>query len=229
MTATAILPVKRFADAKRRLLDVIDARARAALVKAMLADVLAALIAAQRVERVIVVTGEGRAEKVALDHARRVKMPIEVLRDPRDSGHPEAATLGIVRAKALGAECVALVPGDCPLLGPAELDAALERMSDGRVSVVPDRHTTGTNALLMAPPDAIAPGFGPGSRDRHVERARRRGLEAAVEELESLALDLDTPDDLEVLAATLAGDRSRAPATAEALEELGLARAGSGG
>ena len=229
MTATAILPVKRFADAKRRLLDVIDARARAALVKAMLADVLAALIAAQRVERVIVVTGEGRAEKVALDHARRVKMPIEVLREPRDSGHPEAATLGIVRAKALGAECVALVPGDCPLLGPAELDAALERMSDGRVSVVPDRHTTGTNALLMAPPDAIAPGFGPGSRDRHVERARRRGLEAAVEELESLALDLDTPDDLEVLAATLAGDRSRAPATAEALEELGLARAGSGG
>jgi len=229
LTATAILPVKRFADAKRRLLDVIDARARAALVKAMLADVLAALIAAQRVERVIVVTGEGRAEKVALDHARRVKMPIEVLRDPRDSGHPEAATLGIVRAKALGAECVALVPGDCPLLGPAELDAALERMSDGRVSVVPDRHTTGTNALLMAPPDAIAPGFGPGSRDRHVERARRRGLEAAVEELESLALDLDTPDDLEVLAATLAGDRSRAPATAEALEELGLARAGSGG
>lgn len=229
MTATAILPVKRFADAKRRLLDVIDARARAALVKAMLADVLAALTAAQRVERVIVVTGEGRAEKVALDHARRVKMPIEVLRDPRDSGHPEAATLGIVRAKALGAECVALVPGDCPLLGPAELDAALERMSDGRVSVVPDRHTTGTNALLMAPPDAIAPGFGPGSRDRHVERARRRGLEAAVEELESLALDLDTPDDLEVLAATLAGDRSRAPATAEALEELGLARAGSGG
>jgi len=229
LTATAILPVKRFADAKRRLLDVIDARARAALVKAMLADVLAALIAAQRVERVIVVTGEGRAEKVALDHARRVKMPIEVLRDPRDSGHPEAATLGIVRAKALGAECVALVPGDCPLLGPAELDAALERMSDGRVSVVPDRHTTGTNALLMAPPDAIAPGFGPGSRDRHVERARRRGLEAAVEELESLALDLDTPDDLEVLAATLAGDCSRAPATAEALEELGLARAGSGG
>ena len=224
MTATAILPVKRFADAKRRLLDAIDPRARAALIKAMLADVLAALSGAQRIERAILVTGEGRAEKVALDHARRAKTPIEVLRDPQDSGHPEAATLGIVRAKALGARCVALVPGDCPLLDAAELDAALGRMSDGRVSVVPDRHTTGTNALLLAPPDAIAPGFGPGSRDLHVERARRRGLEATVEELESLALDLDTPDDLEVLAATLAADESRAPATAEALKELGLAR-----
>lgn len=229
MTATAILPVKRFADAKRRLLDAIDPRARAAILKAMLADILTALTDAQRVERVVVVTGEGRAEKVALDHAPRVKTPVEVLRDPGDSGHPEAATLGIVRAKALGAECVALVPGDCPLLDAAELDAALDRMRDGRVSVVPDRHTTGTNALLLAPPDAIAPGFGPGSRDRHVERARRRGLEAAVEELESLAIDLDTPEDLAVLAATLAADASRAPATAAALEQLDLADSEAGG
>jgi 2-phospho-L-lactate/phosphoenolpyruvate guanylyltransferase len=222
--ATAILPAKRFADAKRRLLEAIDRPGRAALVKAMLADVLAALTAAQRIERVIVVTGEGRAEKVALDHARHVRTPIEVLRDPRDAGHPEAATLGIFRAKALGAECAALVPGDCPLLDAGELDAALERMSGESVSVVPDRHATGTNALLLAPADAIAPGFGPGSRDRHVERAQSRGLEVAVEELESLALDVDTPDDLELLAAVLADDASRAPATAETLATLDLAR-----
>ncbi len=79
--------------------------------------------ARERVERVILVTGEGRAEKIAMERAKRSTTPIEVLREPTDHGHSEAATLGIIRAKALGAECAALLPGDCPLLDPTELDA----------------------------------------------------------------------------------------------------------
>ena len=125
------------------------------------------------------VTGERRAERIALRGARRATAPLEVFRDPQDVGHSEAATLGIVRAKALGAACVALLPGDCPLLEPAELDAALERMRSGRVAIVPDRHGTGTNALLLSPPDAIGPAFGPGElrpscRSRAARRARGR-------------------------------------------------------
>ena len=157
MRATAILPVKRFGDAKQRLLAALDRPQRAGLVKAMLADVLTATTEVQGVERVIVVTSEGRAERIALRHGQRVNTQVEVLEEPVDRGHPEAATLGIVRAKALGAECVALLPGDCPLLDADELDAALERMHPGRVSVVPDRHGTGTNALLMAPASARSP------------------------------------------------------------------------
>lgn len=225
MKATAILPVKRFGVAKQRLLDVLDRPARAAVLRAMLADVLAAITEADQIERVIVITGEGRAERIAMDHARRVKTPIEVMRDPSDAGHREAATLGIIRAKALGAGAGALLPGDCPLLDPAELDGALARMRPDRVAVVPDRHGSGTNALLLCPADAIAPGFGAGSRERHVERARARGLDVEVEELDSLALDLDTPDDLRELAATLEQDPERAPKTAAALAALDLGAA----
>lgn len=227
MRTTAIIPVKRFGEAKQRLLDVLDRPQRAALVKAMLTDVLGATTAAQGVERVIVVTAEGRAERIALAHAQRVTTPIEVLQEHGDQGHPQAATLGIVRAKALGADCVALLPGDCPLLNAAELDAALELMHPGRVAVVPDRHGTGTNALLMSPPDAIAPGFGPGSRERHTGRAERAGNEIVVEELASLALDVDTPDDLEAMAAVLEEHPERAPATAEALAGLGRITSGA--
>jgi 2-phospho-L-lactate guanylyltransferase len=220
--ATAIIPVKRFGRAKQRLLEALDRPARAAIVKAMLRDVLMAASDAQNLDRLVIVTGEGRAERIALHHAQRTTRPLEVLRDPDDAGHPQAATLGIVRAKALGAECVAVLPGDCPLFSSAELDAALERMRPGRVAVIPDRHGTGTNGLLLSPPDAIGPAFGEGSRDRHVERARAAGHEVAVEALPSLALDLDTPDDLDALASSLADAPESAPATAAALAELRL-------
>ena len=222
MRATAIIPVKRFGAAKQRLLDALDRPQRAAVVKAMLTDVLAAVDHAMAVERIIVVTGEGRAERIALAHAQRTTTPLEVLRDPNDRGHSEAATLGIVLAKARGAESVALLPGDCPLLDHTELDGALKHMAPNRVAVVPDRHGTGTNGLLLSPADAIGPAFGPGSLERHLKRAAGRGLEAVVEELDSLALDLDTPEDLTVLGGLLGREPERAPATAAAFTGVEL-------
>ncbi len=222
-----ILPVKRFGEAKQRLLETLDRPQRAAVVKAMLADVLAAVDRAERVERVIVVTGEGRAERLALRHSQRTTTPLEVMEDPNDRGHSEAATLGIIRALSLGARCSALLPGDCPLLDPAELDAALDRMNEGRVAVIPDRHGSGTNGLLMAPADAIGPAFGEGSRERHADRAARAGYEVAIEDLDSLALDLDTPDDLIELARTLAAEPERAKATSAELASLGIGGDGS--
>ena len=227
MRATAIIPVKRFGAAKQRLLEALDRPERAALVKAMLADVLAATSRAELTERVIVVTGERRAERIALHGSDPTRAPLEVFRDPQDLGHSEAATLGIVRAKALGARCVALLPGDCPLLEPAELDAALERMRSGRVAIVPDHHGSGTNALLLSPPDAIGPAFGPSSCARHADRARRAGHAVAVEPLDSLGLDVDTPDDLAALAEALDRAPHRAPVTAAELERLGRLRGGA--
>jgi 2-phospho-L-lactate/phosphoenolpyruvate guanylyltransferase len=221
LNATVVLPVKRFARAKTRLLgDAIGPPERAALLRAMLADVLGALAAAASVERVVVVTGERRAERIALDGAKRSSTPLEVLQDPHDPGHSEAATLGIVRAKALGSECVALLPGDCPLLDAGELDAALGRMRASSVRVVPDRHGTGTNGLLMSPPDAIGPAFGSGSCAIHLDRAARAGWSAEREEVPSLALDLDTPDDLAALRDAIAASPGVAPGTAAVLESL---------
>lgn len=221
MRATAIIPVKRFGRAKQRLLERLDRPQRAGLVKAMLADVLASLSECAAVERMIVVTGEGRAERIALEQAKRSATPLEVLREPGERGHSQAATLGIIRALALGAECCALLPGDCPLLDAAELDGAIDRMTAGRVAVIPDRHGTGTNGLLLAPADAIGPAFGEDSAARHRDRAERAGYEVAVEPLRSLALDLDTPADLAALAEALAAGPDRAPATAEVLARLG--------
>jgi 2-phospho-L-lactate guanylyltransferase len=220
MKATIVLPVKRFANAKTRVVETIGPPGRAALLRAMLADVLVALDRAREVERVILVTGEGRAEKIAMERAKRIATPLEVLREETDRGHSEAATLGIIRAKSLGATCAALLPGDCPLLEPTELDSALSAFGEGMVGVAADRHGTGTNGLFLSPADAIGPAFGPGSCERHLDRAQRAGYEAKLLDIPSLALDLDTPEDLEALSSLLGEKPNLAPLTAAAVAEL---------
>lgn len=208
MKTIAILPVKRFAAAKQRLGAGIDEERRAALVAAMLRDVLEAISAARMIERTIVVSGEAAAAELA------VGAGAELIDDPSDAGHPEAALLGIAAAKAAR---VVLLPGDCPLLDPRELDRLLTGVPDPYVAVVPDRHGTGTNALVLSPPDAIRPAFGEGSCKRHVEAARAAGVPFGVEPLDSLALDIDTPADIIALTRELDAGRGRAPNTAKAL------------
>ena len=70
------------------------------------------------------------------------------------------------------------------------------RRRDAGVVVVPDRHGTGTNALVLSPPDAIEPSFGPDSLARHVAAAEAAGVPSGSRRCPALALDVDTPDDL---------------------------------
>ncbi|HVY78992.1 MAG TPA: NTP transferase domain-containing protein, partial [Solirubrobacterales bacterium] len=163
------------------------------------------------IERTLVVTGEPRAEELARAAGA------ELVADPDEGGHSDAALAGIARARELGAERVVLLPIDCPLLAPRELERLLTGMPERYVGVVPDRHGTGTNALALAPPDAIEPSFGEGSCARHVAAARAAGVPYGVEELPSLALDLDTPADVVALTMALERDRGRAKRTARAL------------
>jgi 2-phospho-L-lactate/phosphoenolpyruvate guanylyltransferase len=211
LKATAIVPVKRFHEAKQRLAPGIGAERRAALAAAMLEDVLEAIAAARAIERTIVVSGDPVAQEIA------AAATAEVVPDPSDEGHVEAALAGIARAEVEGARCVALLPGDCPLLESRELDRLLTGVPEPYVAIVPDRHGEGTNALALSPPGAIRPAFGEGSCARHVDAARRAGIPFAVEELPSLALDLDTPADLVALTRELEAGSGPARRTAEAL------------
>lgn len=190
MRATAIVPVKRFGAAKQRLQPEIEPLERDDLVRTMLRRVFEALRSATRVDRPIVVTGETNAAELA----RRFKF--EVVNDEADASHSEAAMFGIHAATAHGAESVVLLPGDCPELSSRELDGLLDRLTAPCVTIIPDRHGTGTNGLVLAPPHAIEPAFGPGSCARHAKLAEAAGVPHAIEQIPSLALDIDTPEDL---------------------------------
>jgi 2-phospho-L-lactate guanylyltransferase len=199
----AILPIKTFADAKQRLATGVDPAPRRALVEAMFCDVLVALRRCTAVDQTLVVSADHGAQRIAGGYGAAIL-------DDEEVGHSQAAAVGIRRALEQEYERVLLVPGDCPTLDPAQVDELIGRpATEHSVLVIPDRHGTGTNGLLLTPPDPLVPSFGPGSRDRHVASAHAAGMTAEVAEVPSLALDVDTPEDLsaleEVLASTHGG------------------------
>jgi 2-phospho-L-lactate guanylyltransferase len=204
----AILPVKRFARAKSRLGESVDDELRLALARAMVGDVLCALHECAAIDLTIVVSSERSVTAAA------AYLGALVVQDTAEEGQSAAARLGLERALEEGAERALCIPGDCPALDPAELEALLLGDSAAaEVVIAPDRHGTGTNGLLLSPPDAILPSFGPGSCARHRELARTAGVACRVEHPQSLLLDIDTGADLDALRERLAGEALRAPRT----------------
>jgi len=216
MRTAAVLPVKRFTLAKQRLGESVEDGLRLDLARAMVGDVLDALARTRSIERTIVVTNEESIAGTA--HG----LGATVIPDTAESGQSAAVALGIALAASEGIERVLCVPGDCPALDPSELDALLSDPVDqpggrGLVVIVPDRHGTGTNGLLLTPPTAIDPSFGPGSCSRHADLARDAGSSCRLEHPSSLLLDIDTGADLAALRERLAQARGGARRTREVL------------
>lgn len=219
-STVAVLPVKRFDAAKRRLEADLAPDARRRLAAAMAADVLEALGGVGGLDAVVVVSGEPEVLEAA------AAAGFETVRDEREAGQSEAALLGLAHPRAREAERAVLVPGDCPALDPADVERLLAGAAPSpSVAVVPDRHGSGTNALLLSPPGVMAPAFGPGSFARHVGGAKAAGAVVHVERLESLALDVDTAGDVDALRAWLEGRPAAAPRARAVLAELAASAA----
>jgi 2-phospho-L-lactate guanylyltransferase len=213
----AILPVKFFGDAKQRLGSLLGSGSRQALAQAMFQDVHSSLRKVEAIERIVVVASEPSVEFAADEQ-------VVLLEDDVRDGQSAAAGIGIQWAVTEGFERVFLVPGDTPLLSPAEIETLLADAPED-VVIVPDRHGTGTNGLLLRPPTVIEPSFGPDSLARHVAAAEAAGVPHRIERLESLMFDVDTSDDLAVVAQTIEASHAVAPRTRGALRQLDRAGA----
>ena len=115
-----------------------------------------------------------------------------------------------------------MLPVDCPMLDTAELDAHLGRYpADGADRSRPPRH--GHQRAVLFPPDVVPPGLRPGQlRAARDQRARAAGISFALEQLDSLGLDLDTAEDMaDAARPRCCSIPQPAPRTAKVLWQLG--------
>jgi 2-phospho-L-lactate guanylyltransferase len=141
-----------------------------------------------------VVSRDPNALSIARDHGAMTV---------REDGQPHlntALTRATVVAQVNATRGVLVLPADLPLLRRDDVLALIDKAVKPPVVVIsPDRHKKGTNALLMIPPDLIEYDFGEDSFQRHCERAEKAGARLEIVELPSLGLDLDLPEDLEMI------------------------------
>lgn len=186
-----IVPVGTLDGAKSRLGETLDAEERRDLVTRMVRRTVEAAVSTPGVSETIVVTPDDEVRELARAAGAR---PLRQRSQGLNRGLREARE----EAVAGGADAVLVLPIDLPLVSPEAVAAVLATLDDAArplVVVVPDRHRRGTNALLVAPPDAIEFGFGGDSRAAHAACALEAG--ARLVELDGpLTLDLDTPEDL---------------------------------
>jgi 2-phospho-L-lactate guanylyltransferase len=198
VTLWAIVPVKPLRSGKTRLATVLTQEQRTDLNQRLLVHTVDALKAIPEIEHVLVVSRDPAALSLAREHgARTVK----------ESGAPKL-NVALARAAAIvksyGARGVLIVPADLPLIAPDDVRAMLKFADQPPVVVVaPDHRRKGTNALLVCPVGLIEYEFGPGSFRRHCQRALQASARLEVCELPSLALDMDLPEDLELVRRSL--------------------------
>ena len=191
----ALVPVRSLSGAKSRLGEPLDAEERADLVRALLRRTVSEAMAASSVAGVLVVSMDGDL----LEEARGLgAASLLQAVDGLNEGLEEARL-----AAGAATTAVLVLPVDLPGVSASAIDALAGAAEDARrgapgspiVVLVPDHHGTGTNALLVAPPDAIRFCFGEGSRAAHAAAARAAGA-SYVEIDGALGFDVDTPEDL---------------------------------
>jgi 2-phospho-L-lactate guanylyltransferase len=187
------VPVKDLVNAKQRLIPALSPTERRELARAMLEDVLDAAVAALP-GAVLVVTTDPEVQVVARAAGARC------LTESANRGHTAAVAFAQREAMTQGAARFLTLPGDVPCVTAEEIASLCDALPEAPgVVFVPSRSGQGTNAALLAPPDAIPLTFGEPSFENHLKTARAAGLAPRVLELPGIGLDVDAPDDLPVL------------------------------
>ncbi len=194
MTLWAIVPVKPLRRGKSRLAGALSEDERAELNRRLLENTIHTLHELREIEEVLVVSRDSSALSLARELGARTL---------QEDGAPALNTAlkrATVVAQVHASHGVLILPADLPLVSRQDILTLIARATQPPVVVIaPDRHEQGTNALLLSPADIIEYDFGENSFKRHCERARKAGARLEIVKLPSLGLDLDLPEDLDLI------------------------------
>lgn len=190
-----LIPVKTFAEAKKRLAPRYSQAARAALAEALCRDFYNVIADVRVAERVYVASQEPLALKWAQERGWQTIPETEQI---SESHSVDAASRICVQD---GVTALLRIPIDLPLVTPDDVDALLAAVEAApSCIIVPSRDGTGTNALLRSPPCLFPSHFGPNSFPQHVAEAEHCGARVKILRNERIALDIDELEDLLALA-----------------------------
>ena len=196
----ALVPFKGATGAKRRLEPVLDERERESLVHAMVRDVLDALTRCRALSGILLVSRDAQAFELAGEFG------VDVFEDSATDLSGAVVQSGDYAHHHREAEGTLFVPGDVPLIGPEDVVAVLD--GHEQVTLVPDANDIGTNAAASSPPNAFEYLFDGKSFKPHIASARRTGIEPRVVRNTAWGLDVDTVEELAVVAERAAGTRT---------------------
>ena len=193
MSLWAIVPVKPLRRGKSRLAGVLSEEERTTLNHNLLIHTLQILSEVPEIDHTLVISRDPSALSLARDHNARTL---------QEEGTPElnmALRRATVVAQVYATGGILILPADLPLLNTKDLQTLISLAHDPPVVVIaPDRRVDGTNALLVKPVGLINYAYGPGSFQKHCDRANQTKARLEICNLYSLSLDLDIPDDLDV-------------------------------
>jgi 2-phospho-L-lactate guanylyltransferase len=185
----AVVAVKGFERGKYRLAGVLTEAQRHLLIQTMLNDVLAALRAAPGIASINVLCSD-----IAL-----LPKDIEQIVDPGTGLNAAVSHAARVLANE-GAHSMLFLPADLPFVTVDDINALLAAANDHDAVIAPDAKHSGTNALLLTPPQLIEPQFGEQSFTAHVQALRCSSARSLhILERPALAHDIDVPADLHAL------------------------------
>jgi 2-phospho-L-lactate guanylyltransferase len=191
MQTYAIVPVKRFENAKTRLSSMLDIDDRIRLSSLMLEDTLQILSVAASLTQVIIVSADKRAEAIA------TKYGANLLREEKDKGVNSAVALADIYCMKQTADATMVIPQDLPLLDAIDISKACELAeNESRCIVIcPSLRYDGTNMLLRNPPSAIATFYDTDSYNMHVKAAIKIGVPVKRFFSKTIMYDVDSPED----------------------------------
>jgi 2-phospho-L-lactate guanylyltransferase len=194
MTIWAIVPVKPLRRGKSRLAGLLSEEQRTLLNRYLLEHTLTVLNEISGIEHTLVVSRDPAALALTRSLGGRTVM---------EDGAPQFNTAlkrATIVAQAQGARAVLILPADLPLVEPSDLEDLLSQgMTPSVVVISPDRRLDGTNGLFINPAGLIEYGYGPGSFQRHCQGCKDAGAKLVVVSSERIGLDLDLPEDLEMV------------------------------
>jgi 2-phospho-L-lactate guanylyltransferase len=196
MKTFAIVPIKRFENAKTRLSSILDTDDRIRLSLLMLEDTLQILSAVHSLSQLITVSADKRVGEIA------VKYGANFLLEEKERGVNSAVALADSYCMKKAADATMVIPHDLPLLDSTDISKACELAeNESRCIVIcPSLRYDGTNMLLRKPPSIIATFYDADSYNMHVKAAIRLGIPVKRLLSKGLVHDIDTPEDaLEIM------------------------------